>query len=90
MGRAAEIICRLAGQRDELVSRSEHACRFAREHYSADRMAGRYLELIESLQKPAVRWPDEVAIPAPLGLKPWLYSGIMRKVRRRLKPFLRR
>lgn len=90
VGRAAEIITRLAVQPEELISRSTHSCRMARERYSADRMAGRYLELIESLQKPAVRWPEEVAIPAPLGLKPWLYSGIMRKVRRGLRPFVRR
>ena len=90
VGRAAEIISDLAGHRNELTSRSERCCQTARESYSADRMAGRYLELIESLQKPTVPWPEEVEIPAPLGLKPWLYSGVLRKVRRQLKPFLRR
>jgi glycosyltransferase involved in cell wall biosynthesis len=87
---AAAVISNLANNRSGLHNRSDQSIQVAREHYSAELMASRYLALVSALKHGTVKWPDDCEVPPPLGLKPWLYSGVMRKVRRKLKPWLRR
>lgn len=88
--RAAKIIEHLVAHPEELAGRAERASRFVRLNYSADRMAGDYLEFIDSLPAAPADWLEDIEVPVPLGVNPWVFSGLMRKVRRRLKPFLRR
>lgn len=85
---AFEIVAMLSRGRERLALLSANCLRVARGEYSADRMAERYLELSSQLGR-RVDWPPRVAVPPPLGLRPWLYRGLMRRVRRALKPFVR-
>ena len=87
---AVEIIAMLAADRALLSAHSQRALAFVREHYSAERMAERYLEVIRQSARPVPHWPEEVEIPAPVGVRPWLYRGPMRRLRRALKPWLSR
>ena len=89
VARAAEIISMLARERSQLRPLSARASVLVRADYSAERMAERYLTLVSELGKTGGSWPEETAVPVPYGMRPWLYRGWMRRVRRRLKPFLR-
>jgi glycosyltransferase involved in cell wall biosynthesis len=86
---AAEILDTLVRERARLRPLSERCVRLARSDYSAQRMAQRYLALIAQIAKTQVEWPVQVAVPPPLGHRPWLYRGVMRRVRRALKPLFR-
>lgn len=59
----------------------------ARGDYSARLMVERYLDLVRTIVPAgtAPSWPAQVRIPAPHGVPGWLYSGLPRLVRRRLK-----
>ena len=84
--RAAEAILELSRDRTRLHDCATNAARFAREHYSADAMAEKYLRVIEERAAPVQTWPASVEIPAPRGVvRPWLYSGFPRAVRRVFK-----
>lgn len=83
---AEAAILALAGDRERLRTLSESAARLARSRYSADRMVSEYLALIDSIAPPQTPlWPPSVEIPAPRGLRPWLFSGWRRSLRRALK-----
>jgi glycosyltransferase involved in cell wall biosynthesis len=84
---ATEEIISLAGDRERLFSLSHAAAAHARAKFSAARMVAQYQELIDSIVPDAFepRWPAEIAIPAPHGLTPWLYSGFGRVLRRQVK-----
>lgn len=84
--RAAQAILELSRDRTRLHNCATRAARFAREHFSADIMAEKYLRVINELAAPVRDWPATVAIPTPLGVSPaWLYSGAARTVRRWLR-----
>jgi glycosyltransferase involved in cell wall biosynthesis len=60
----------------------------ARNQFSADLMAERYLRVIKATaSKGGISyWPDTVEIPVPVAIpRPWLYHGLFRRLRRRLK-----
>ncbi|MEW6305974.1 MAG: glycosyltransferase family 4 protein [Verrucomicrobiota bacterium] len=84
---AAKAIVKLERDRASWAKLSDAASRLAREQYSADAMADRYLSLVDSLAaKAAPEWPAEVAVPTPqLVRHPWLYRGWVRSLRRSLK-----
>ncbi len=80
-------IAALATDRVRRNELSRAATQKARAEYSATRMAGRYLKLIDEMcgGKPAPVWPKRIVIPAPLGVSSFLYSGASRVARRLLK-----
>jgi glycosyltransferase involved in cell wall biosynthesis len=83
---AEAAILGLAGDRPRLHRLSENAARLARSRYSAERMVSEYLALIDSIApRETPLWPPAVQIPAPRGLRPWLYRGWPRSLRRVLK-----
>ena len=82
---AAEAIAALARDRERLAALSLAAANLVREEYTATRMAERYLQLIEGFPRSGVQWPSTARVPAPLGLKPWLYDGAPRVARRWIK-----
>lgn len=84
--RAADAIAELARDRTKLQACSTHAAQFAREHFSADAMAEKYLRVVNELAAPAREWPTTVEIPTPRNVSPaWLYSRAPRAVRRWMK-----
>jgi glycosyltransferase involved in cell wall biosynthesis len=83
---AADAVMTLATFPARLSAMSAAAIRLARERYSAVGMADRYAGLIRELSKGAAVWPAGVAVPPPLHVRrPWLYSGVFRRLRRGLK-----
>jgi glycosyltransferase involved in cell wall biosynthesis len=82
---AADAIETLGKDRVKLAGLSTAAARLAREEYSAQKMAARYLHLIDQLPTAPVNWNPDADIPAPIGLKRWLYQGPARLARRWIK-----
>lgn len=86
VGAAAAAITALAREPVRLATLSANASRLAREEYSAVKMAGRYLDLIDEFPRVEPTWPESVADPRPLLVRHrWLYGGLLRKARRVLK-----
>jgi glycosyltransferase involved in cell wall biosynthesis len=85
---AASALNALAVDSTRLSHLSKSAQRTAREHYSAKRMAGDYLKLVESSFGSAKEWPVKIRVPAPIGLNPFVFSGISRTARRWLRLIL--
>jgi glycosyltransferase involved in cell wall biosynthesis len=82
----ADAIGALAREPAKLAAMSAAASEAVREHFSAGAMAGKYLRLVNDLQKGNADWSSEATIPAPLLVaRPWLYRGWARRVRRVLK-----
>ncbi len=83
---AARAIGLLARDPLRLATLSAASSRLAQEEYGAARMGQRYLELIGSLSKGPVHWPENVEVPVPLLVgQRWMYQGWPRRVRRWLK-----
>jgi glycosyltransferase involved in cell wall biosynthesis len=82
---AASALKELAAAPHRLGQMSEMAQRYARENFSAKRMAGDYLQLVEQTPRLETAWPKKVQIPPPKGLNPLLFSAIGRSVRRWLR-----
>jgi len=79
-------LCREPGRVQALAPK---AAALARREYSADRMAERYLNLVAGGVGAEGAWPRGVEVPVPYGVRPWLFRGVMRRVRRALKPLRR-
>ncbi len=83
---AAEALVALSGDRGRLAAMSAAAAALARRNFSADRMAAKYLELVDGLSAGEVVWPADVQIPTPFGVQPqWLFGGLPRRIRRLVK-----
>ena len=82
-----QLLCR---ERNRLRPLSAESAALARREFTAGRMAERYLSLASALGNAHVVWPPDVMIPAPYGLRPWLYTGLIRTARRWMKPLLPR
>ena len=82
---AADAIIRLNADRQRLQLMAQAASKIARTEFNAGRMAGKYLELVESAAGSRTVWPQKVSISAPMGLSPFLFSGLPRIGRRFLK-----
>lgn len=84
---AVAAIRELEAQRDKLHSLGARAQEIARESYSAQTMARRYLGLIEDLRgkQPASQWSPSAPIPVPLGVSPLVFHKATRPLRRMIK-----
>ncbi len=83
---AAEAIATLRRDPERLARMSAASMERARSHYSAEKMAGRYLALTVALSTSDPNWPATIEIPTPLmGERSWLYRGLPRHARRWLK-----
>ena len=83
---AADAISQLARDPSRLAALSRAASQVARQGYSAETMAARYLELIDELRKGTPVWGASTEVPAPVLIsRPWLYRGWPRRMRRCLK-----
>jgi glycosyltransferase involved in cell wall biosynthesis len=87
---ATEAVMTLGRDRERLAALSRNAATLARSEYSAERMAQRYLDLLAEFPGATPSWPQQVEVPAPVVPHPWLFQGWPRKLRRWLKPVLRR
>jgi glycosyltransferase involved in cell wall biosynthesis len=83
---AADAIVALSRDRQRLSAMARSASAFARQNYSAERMASEYLQLVDTLAAETAVWPKDVYVPTPLGVRPeWLFSGLPRLLRRAVK-----
>lgn len=83
---AAEAIIGLSRDRPRLNAMAGSASAIARQSYSAQRMAARYLQLADALAAKPVVWPKDVCIPTPFGVRPQcFFSGLPRILRRAVK-----
>ena len=85
VGAAAEAISSLNANRGRLRDMACAARKLARTEFTAERMAGGYLQLIEGRTQARFNWPKNVSVPVPLGLSPVIFSGLPRIARRYLK-----
>lgn len=77
---------RAAGEPLRLAALAANAARLAREEYSAERAAQRYLDLLAEFPAAAPVWPEKVTVLRPqLVRHGWLYAGLPRHGRRWLK-----
>jgi glycosyltransferase involved in cell wall biosynthesis len=90
---AADAIGVLNEDRIRLDALGQAAREQVSSHYSAKRMAERYLELVPPCSTAAsstIDWPAEIDIPRPLGVSPaWAFQGAGRRLRRLAKMVFR-
>jgi glycosyltransferase involved in cell wall biosynthesis len=82
---AVEAIASLARDRQRLKAMSDAASISVRRNFGADRMAGKYLDLVDRLAPRPVVWPRRTSSRVPLGVSPLLFAPPLRPLRRVFK-----